>query len=108
VNEMSTTKIERLKAIRAAHRGVCTKLEKETHDLLHEERTNEIFEVISCLLDTKQKTLSEIDNEIISLCDLADISKEIEESEDIVARIIQCRKKINDSKPTASSEQSTI
>lgn len=108
---MPTTQIERLKAIRAAHRGVCTKLERETHDLLQEERSNETssrLEVISCLLDTKQKTLSDIDSEIVSLCDLADISKEIEESEAIIARIIECKKKINDSKSTASSEQPSI
>lgn len=110
---MSTSKIERLKAIRGAHRGVCTKLERETSDLISQEPTEEItsrLEVISCLLEGKQKTLSDIDEQITSLCDLNDITKEIEDSESIVARIIECRKKIKDAKPVviSSGQQPTI
>ena len=67
---MSTPKIERLKAIRVAHRGVCTKLEKETYDLLSQDLDDETtnrLEVKSSLLEEKQKTLSDIDTEITSL-----------------------------------------
>ena len=102
---MSNSKIERLKAIRAAHRGVCTKLEKETYDLLSEELNGEEtsrLEVISCLLEAKQRSLNDIDTEITSLCELSEISKEIEDSE---ARIITCRKRIKDSKQVVSNEQ---
>ena len=105
---MSNSKIERLKAIRAAHRGVCTKLEKETYDLLSEELNDEEtsrLEVISCLLEAKQRTLNDIDTEITSLCELSEISKEIEDSEAIEARIITCRKRIKDSKQVVSNEQ---
>ena len=83
---MSNSKIERLKAIRVAHRGVCTKLEKETYDLLSEELNNEKtsrLEVISCLLEAKQRTLNNIDTEMTSLRELSEISKEIEDSEAI-------------------------
>ncbi len=62
------------------------------------------LEVIGSLLEAKQKTLSDIDNKINSLCELTEISKEIEESERIVARIITCRKKIKDAKPVVSNE----
>lgn len=85
------SKIERLKATRAAHRGVVSKLKKETHELLSREDTAENrnrLDVITCLLENKLKTLNEIDDQIIQLCPLEDISKEIEDSEEIVARII--------------------
>ena len=107
---MSNSKIERLKAIRTAHREVCTKLEKETYDLLSEELNDEEtsrLEVISCLLEPKQKTLNDIDTEITSLCELSEISKEIEDSEAIEARIITCRKRIKDSKQVVSNEESS-
>lgn len=98
------SKIERLKATRAAHRGVVSKLKKETHELLSREDTAENrnrLDVITCLLENKLKTLNEIDDQIIQLCPLEDISKEIEDSEEIVARIIECRKKIEESKQIA-------
>ena len=104
---MSNLKIERLKAIRAAHRGVCTKLKKETYDLLSEELNDEEtsrLEVISCLLEAKQKTLNYIDTEITSLWEISEISKD---SEAIEARIITCRKRIKDSKQVVSNEQSS-
>ena len=53
------SEIERLKAIRAAHRGVFTKLERETNNLLaQEEQSSETLnrlEVISSLLEGKKK-----------------------------------------------------
>lgn len=76
----SMSKLERLKATRAAHRGVVSKLEKKTHQLLPQEdnasKRNRL-DVISSLLENKLKTLKELDDEINSLCPLEDITKEI-------------------------------
>lgn len=75
----SMSKLERLKATRAAHR-VVSKLEKKTHQLLPQEdnasKRNRL-DVISSLLENKLKTLKELDDEINSLCPLEDITKEI-------------------------------
>lgn len=57
------------------------------------------------MLEAKQKILSDIETEITLLCELTEISNEIEDSEAIEARIITCRKTIKNSKPVASDEQ---
>lgn len=76
----SMSKLERLKTTRAAHRGVVSKLEKKTHQLLPQEdnasKQNRL-DVISSLLENKLKTLKELDDEINSLCPLEDITKEV-------------------------------
>ena len=101
------SKLERLKATRAAHRGVVSKLEKETHHLLQQEdnasKRNRL-DVISSLLENKLKTLNGLDDEVNSLCPLEDITNEIEESEDIVARIIDCQRQIEESRKTVDSQ----
>ena len=63
---MSNSKIERLKAIKAA---------QTTELLLRNYEKTSRLEVISCLLEAKQKTLNDIDTEITSLCELSEISK---------------------------------
>lgn len=75
----SMSKLERLKATRAAHRGVVSKLEKKTHQLLPQDNASKRnrLDVISSLLENKLKTLKELDDEINSLCPLEDITKEI-------------------------------
>ena len=67
------------------------------------------LDVIHCLLENKLKTPSNIDNEIISLCQVEDISEEIEVSEEIVARVdIECQKKIEDSKPVVNNVHPSV
>ena len=56
------------------------------------------LDVISSLLENKLKTLNGLDDEVHSLCPLEDITNEIEESEDIVARIIDCQRQIEESR----------
>lgn len=104
------SKIERLKATRAAHRGVVTKLERETDELLTEATaTNRSrLDVIICLLEAKLKTLNEIDDEIIAICPLEDITNEIEESEEKTAQIIQCKKKIEQATQSVTQVQPTL
>ena len=52
-------------------------------------------EVIGRLLETKLKTLEEIDQEVLSLCNDDKIPQEIEESEKYLENVISCQKQIN-------------
>ena len=48
------------------------------------------------MLEAKLKTLEEIDQQVLSLCILEEITQEIEESEKYVEKAINCQKKISD------------
>ena len=64
------------------------------------------WEVISRLLEAKLKALENIDQDILSLCNVDEIPQEIEESERYVEKVITCQKKIsNVSQPTAGDMQ---
>ena len=64
------------------------------------------WEVISQLLEAKLKALEDIDQDILSLCNVDEIPQEIEESERYVEKVITCQKKIsNVSQPTAGDMQ---
>lgn len=63
------------------------------------------LDMISSLLENKLKTLDGLDDEINSLCRLEDITKEIEESEEIVAQIIDCQKQIEESRKSIDPQQ---
>ena len=91
--------LERLKAIRAAHRGVITKKVQQAIEVLGDEEdtlTDEDFQqldVIKRLLDGKLKKLEEIDHNVLSLCTLETIEHEIEESDKVSAKVVECQKK---------------
>lgn len=89
-------KLDRLRAKRGGHRGVCTKLAKEADELLHLPGDVDIdrSEIIRSLLEAKLKILSEIDEEILGLCDVEDIEQEIEESAEVVSRILNAKRKL--------------
>ena len=93
---MSETKenLERLQAMRAGHRGVCTKLQKEANELVLKpfDKGGDIvnrFKIIQGILEEKRRLLDKIDEEILALCDVKDIPAEIDESADVVARILK-------------------
>ena len=94
--------LEWLKAIRAAHRGVITKKVQQAMEVLGDEGdtlTDEDFQqldVIKRLLDEKLKKLEEIDQNVLSLCTLENIEHEIEESDKVLAKVVECQKKIQD------------
>jgi hypothetical protein len=92
-------KLERLRAKRGGHRGVCTKLQKEAEELVLQpfDKNGDIVnrcEMIQGMLEEKRKLLETIDEEILALCDVKDISTEIEESAEIVARILKATTKL--------------
>jgi len=96
--EEQRAKYERLKAVRGGHRGVTTKLIRETDELLttttlsSEGRTR--LDVIHKQLCMKSELLSGLNQEIISLCEVSEVDGEIKEAETITARIIECQAKI--------------
>ena len=91
-------KHDRPKAVRGGHRGVTTKLIRETDELLAmttiptEGRTR--LGIIHKQLCMKSELLSGLNQEIISFCEVSEIDGEIEEAETITARIIECQAKI--------------
>ncbi len=91
-------KLKRLKAIRSGNRAVVTKYTKEAVQLLHEEgksvATNERLSTISDLLSEKIGLLKQLDSQILDLCDVADILREIEETEEVYSRACDIRLKL--------------
>ena len=91
--------LERLRARRGGHRGVCTKLQKEAAELVlqainEDDDTINRCEIIQSMLEEKRRLLEKIDEEILALCDVKDIPAEIEESAEVVARILNTTTKL--------------
>ena len=100
-SEETARSLERSCAIRGGHRGVVTKLVHEAEgilssDSLTPEQRNKLT-VIKEQLDGKLKLLSDMDEKILSLCEVEAIETEVNESETIVARVIDCKLKIKQS-----------
>ena len=83
---------------RGAHRGVLTKLAKEVDNLLADETlSNEAaaqLNVVCEQFEGKMKVLTNFDGEIVSLCQVDDITRKIDKSEGIIAKLINCKLKI--------------
>ena len=98
MEEEQRKRLDRLKAVRGGHRGVLTKLAKEVDDLLADETlSNEAaarLNVVREQLEGKMKVLTNLNGEIVSLCQVDDITREIDESEGIIAKLIECKRKI--------------
>jgi len=90
--------LDRQKAVRAGHRGVITKLTRELDEALTGDaasgekvgRLNVIYEQ----LQNKMSVLQKIDNEVLALCAVDDIEREIDEAEVITAKILDYRRRI--------------
>ena len=77
-------KLNRLKTVRRAHRGVLTKLAREvekimSHSELSEEGTSRLKIIREQLVGTME-VFSNLDGKIIALCAIDEIEREIEES----------------------------
>lgn len=87
------TKNKQLRAVHGSHRGVNTKLIRETNELLPtillttEGRSR--LDVIHKQLSMKAKLLESINNDMLALCKVSQIDDEIGESETIITKIIQ-------------------
>lgn len=94
-DEETARALERSRAIRRANRGVVTKLVREAEEII---RATESFDslkrnrlhVINQQLEGKLSLLNGMDKDILDHCELEAIETEIEESESIVAKVIDC------------------
>ena len=101
--EEKKERLTRLRAIREAQCSIVTKNASKVNDIVEDEAftfsSNEQVqqvEVISRLLEAKLKTLEEIDQEVLSLCNIDEIPQELEESEKYLEKVISCQKRIKD------------
>ena len=98
--EEQQRRLERLRAVRGANRGVSTKLCREIDAVLAEESFNTDLSKLAHLnvireqLDGKLKQLIKLDDVIVSLCSVGEIEGEVKDSEDITAKIIEAKRKI--------------
>ena len=100
-------KLDRLRARRAGHRGVCTKLENNATELIQTADENELerCEVIVNQLRAKVNLLGDLDDEICNICDVKEIQQEIEDSATISDRIFESIRKIEKYVRTAKSQR---
>ena len=94
-----TKDVERLKAIRGAHQGVVTKLTRQAeeifeNELISNDHYGRLF-VIHQQLSTKLETLNDYDQRILTVCDVINIENEIEESQQTVEKVMECKRKID-------------
>ena len=90
-----TETLDRLKAIRRSHRGVVTKLTREADTLiagdpLSSER-NDRLTVIRQQLESKEQLLMGYDRDILSQCTLEEVDNEVNDTEEVIARILECK-----------------
>ena len=102
--------LEQLKATRRGHRSVKTKLITEANEILQGTLNDDLtqIDVISRLLEEKRKTLNDINQQVLSLCNVETIEIEIEESEEIVEKIVKCRRNIEEATRRHNENQSTL
>lgn len=101
MTEEAARALDRARAVRGAHRGVTTKLVREVEELLRrveplEASQRSRLNVINQQLESKLNTLSDMDKDILSRCEIEAIDAEIEESEAVVAKIINCKQQIEE------------
>ena len=97
---MTSAEIERLRKVRGGHRAVTTKVVREVDDILAIEgplsaEQLQQFNVKQQQLDGKLRVLSDIDKEILAKCDVNSIEREIDESETVSAKILECKQRIS-------------
>ena len=89
--------IQRLRAIRGAHRGIATKLLKEADEILASTSTTTLDNGLKTKLNTlkqqiegKLAKLNEVDEKILGLCDVKNIGAEVVESEEYTTKVTSC------------------
>ncbi|CAB4043048.1 Hypothetical predicted protein [Paramuricea clavata] len=88
-------KLKRLQMRRQGYRAFVIRLVKEIDEICEAESHDyERIQVIDQHLQDKLKLLNELNESILLLCDVEEITHEIEESEEINDRILSKRKKI--------------
>ena len=97
--EEATRALERSRAVRRGHRGVVTKLVHEAEGILRDETVDteqrSRLSVIKQQLEGKLKLLNDMDRDILDRCEVDAIETEIDESELVIAKIINCTQQID-------------
>ena len=88
---MSET-LEQLRTVCRSHRGVVTKLTKETDTLLvAKTRATEHIDCLTTIqqqLTTKEQTLQELNCDMLNQCSLEDVEGEVNEAETVLVKIM--------------------
>ena len=100
------TDLARKRAIRAGQRGVTciTKLTKKADSILNNDEELEAessetrLQTINTMLSDKLKIVKELNEQVLSLCEVEDISREIEEADDIISRVLDIQTFIAESR----------
>ena len=91
--------IERKRAICTANRGVITRYINEANNILHEEeKDRDRLITIQGMLREKLDYIKRLDSEILEICEIKDVDKEITDSEDINTRVLDMTKNIEGGK----------
>ena len=85
--------LPRFRAIRAANKGVITKLIAESETILEmdtemDDKTRNRLLRIDTMLKEKFKVVTDLDEKIVPVCKLEDIEKEIDDSESLKMRVL--------------------
>ena len=98
--------VERLRAIRGGHRGVVTRLTKQIDELLAAELVGECVSKLNVLLqqlNNKFDKLQDIDRDIITVCKLEEIEREMEESEIMTEKVLDYKRKVEEALSVVTS-----
>jgi len=91
--------LDRLNTVRGSHRGVVTKLSRETDTLLATEpltaEQTDRLTVIKQQLTSKEQTLEVLNRDILNLCTLEEVDTEVNEADTVVAKIMDFRRRID-------------
>ena len=66
------------------------------------------LDVLDRLLKNKLKLVEDLDQNILSLCDVGSISNEVEESETVLERVVSCQKRIQDILQRRNNESNAL
>ena len=91
-------KLARLKATRKSHRGGLTRYMNEANTIADNTRIDESqlqrLQILKTQIEQKSNTLSKVDGDILQICDVTDIEKEVDEAEAISFELTELMAKI--------------
>ena len=111
--------LQRARAKRAGNRAVITKLTKEADNIIKEgqehglpfslSKTNRLH-TINAMLEEKISIVKDLDEQVLSRCDVGEIEKEIEDSDEILSCVLDIQRCISQqlsATPVLSAHQNT-
>ena len=91
-------KLARLKATRKSHRGGLTRYMNEANTIADNTRIDESqlqrLQILKTQIEQKSNALSKVDGNILQICDVTDIEKEVDEAESISFKLTELMTKI--------------